>query len=287
MFVAVGHNGLRLSSRDGVAWGKPTFGKEGEVYRGVCCGAGRFVTYGSYGGLNLFAATTDGEKWETATRDARYAHYVRGIGFGEGRFVALGGDPGAVGAAKAFSLTSTDGLDWGEAHESGGKFVLRRIAFGNGLCVAVGDRGRRSVSSDGGITWNDVPNTKAVDTLIDVAFGNGLFVGVGLHGLRMSTRDGLTWSERLVGEEGEHCNSVVWTGEQFVAIGQGATYFSRDGEKWERVVNVDPPTTATFGDNVFVGSSWKGRILHSTDAITWREVQKCEQHVEAIAFGQL
>lgn len=285
MFVAVGHNGIRLTSPDGDKWSDPVLGKEGEVYRGICFGSGRYVAFGSYGGVNIFATTTDGKTWQTAQQDAKYSRYVRGIAFGKERFLALGGDPGAVGAANAFELTSTDGLKWSDIHETGAKFVLRRVAFGNDLCIGVGDRGRRAVSKDGGLTWEDTPGTKPVDTLIDVAFGNGLFVGVGLHGLRISTRDGKQWSERLVGEEGEHCNTVIWTGEKFVAIGQGASYLSPDGEKWERVPNQNAPTTATFGGKVFVGSSWKGRLLRSTDGVKWQEVLKSEHHLEAVGYG--
>jgi hypothetical protein len=285
MFIAVGHNGLRLTSPDGEKWSEPALGKEGEVYRGVCFGKDRFVAFGSYGGVNIFATTSDGKTGETAQQDAKYSRYVRGITYGQDRFLALGGDPGAVGAANAFELTSSDGLKWSDFHETGAKFVLRRAAFGNDVCIGVGDRGRRSVSKDGGLKWEDVPNTKPIDTLIDIAFGNGVFVGVGLHGLRITTRDGKVWSEPQRGEEGEHCNSIVWTGEKFVAIGQGATYFSADGEKWERTINHDAPTTATFGEKVFAGTSWKGRILFSTDALKWREVLKCEHHIEAVAYG--
>jgi photosystem II stability/assembly factor-like uncharacterized protein len=287
MFLAVGHNGLRITSSDGTKWGEPVLGKEGEVYRGVCFGDGRVVAYGSYGGVNIFAATTDGQTWQTTQHDAKYARYVRGMAYGEERFLALGGDPGAVGAANAFVLTSSDGIQWSDFHETGAKFVLRRVAYGSDVCVGVGDRGRRAVSKDGGLTWSDVPMPKAVDTLIDIAFGNGRFVGVGLHGLRMTTRDGEHWSEPQRGEEGEHCNSVVWTGERFVAIGQGATYFSQDGEAWERAINHDPPTTATFGEKLFVGSAWRGRILTSADALRWTEVRKCEFPVEAVAFGKV
>src|SRR4051812_36395355 len=105
MFIAVGHNGLRRSSADGLAWSEPQLGKEGEVYRGICAGKGRFVAFGSYGGLNIFATTQDGTTWETSQHDAKYSRYIRGIAFVNGRFLALGGDPGAVGAANAFSLT--------------------------------------------------------------------------------------------------------------------------------------------------------------------------------------
>ena len=132
-----------------------------------------------------------------------------------------------------------------------------------------------------------MPNLKPVDTLIDVAFGNGVFVGVGLHGVRTSTRDGVTWSDRLLGEEGEHINNVVWTGDRFVAVGQGATYFSADGLKWERTPNTNAPLIAVFGAGVFLGSHCRGRILRSLDAIAWEDVFQAEHHVEAIAFGQV
>src|SRR6187200_75546 len=117
MFIATGHNGLRRSSINGIDWSEPVLGKEGEVYRGACFGDGRFVAFGSYGGVNIFATTTDGKSWQTAQHDAKYARYVRGIAFGAGRFLALGGDPGAVGAANAFELTSADGLKWSDFHE--------------------------------------------------------------------------------------------------------------------------------------------------------------------------
>ena len=285
MFIAVGQQGARISSSDGVAWNEPLLGKEGEVYRGICFGAGHYVAFGTFGGNNMFASSSDGKTWSSSQQDAKYSRYIRGIGFGAGQFVAVGGDPGSVGGARGFSVISPDGAAWSKLHETEAKFVLRRIAFGNDRFVGVGDRGRRSYSTDGGIAWEDVPKPKATDTLIDIAFGNGLFVGVGLHGSRMSTRDGITWSERLVGEEGEHCNSVIWTGEKFVAVGQGGTYFSPDGEQWERVPNHDAPIAVAYGDKKFVGLNWKGRILVSADALQWREVFKCEHHFEAIAFG--
>ncbi len=305
MFVAVGHHGLRLASTDGIEWTHAQISKEGEVYRAVAFGNGRFAAVGSYGGSNIFASTGDGQMWESSTRDARYVTYLRGIGFGKGEFIGLGGDPGAVGDSRPFVMTCKDGKSWSEPTQvvatqallPGGstiqpgdkplpssKNMLRRIAYGNERFVAVGDRGRRSVSLDAK-EWTDTPNVKALDTLIDVTFGNGIFVGVGLHGLRISSEDGVKWSEKLVGEEGEHINSVVWTGDRFVAVGQGATYTSPDGIKWERAPNQNAPLIAVFGQGKFVGSNWRGRILHSTDAIAWKDVFQAPHHVEAVAFG--
>ena len=283
-FIAVGHRGLRMTSTDGTNWSHVQTGKEGETYRAVAFGNKCFSAVGSYGGANLLAMTMDGETWNTGSRDAKYVSYLRGLGFGKGMFLGLGGDPGSVGQSKPFVMMSEDGITWGEIIPIEGKNMLRRVCYGNDRFVAVGDRGRRAASPDAR-EWRDMPNVKAIDTLIDVTFGNGTFVGAGLHGLRMSSEDGITWSERLVGEEGEHINSVLWTGERFVAVGQGATYFSPDGRKWERVPNKNAPQIAVYGGQLFLGAAWRGRILTSTDAITWQESFRSEQHVEAIAVG--
>ena len=191
-----------------------------------------------------------------------------------------------VGAARPFVFTSTSGEKWDGPHDIPGKFMVRRVAFGNKLFVAVGDRGRRAASPDGH-TWTDAPEVKAIDTLVDVAFGNGVFVGVGLHGLRMVTKDGVKWTDRQMGEEGEHLNSVVWAKDKFVAVGAGATYVSADGVKWERTANENAPVTVAYGVGVFVGPRWKGRLVRSTDGIKWEEVCKSENHIQAVAFGEV
>jgi hypothetical protein len=284
LFLALGQNGQRIISSNGVDWRDPQAGKEGETWRAVTAGGGRFVGAGTFGGSNFFGATTDGVTWERSTFDGKYSRYVRGLVYHQGNFIALGGDPGTVGQAKPFALISPDGKSWGDLIELPGKFILRRFAQGNGLIVGVGDRGRRAASRDGK-EWQDAPGVKAIDTLVDVAFGAGKFVGVGLHGLRMVSEDGLTWTNKQLGEEGEHLNTILWTGEQFAAIGGVATLFSKDGITWQRVPNVDGPLTAAHGGGAYVGLNWKGRILHSTDAVKWREVYKCENNLEAVAFG--
>ena len=284
MFVAVGHDGLRLTSNDGLDWKNRQLGKEGEVYRAVAFGNDVFAAVGGFGGRNIMAATRDGTAWTTSGNDAKYVHYFRGLCFGDGRFVALGGDPGSVGSAKPFIATSADGSTWSDFQEFAGKWMIRRAAYGNGVFVGVGDRGRRARSKDA-VHWDDAPDVKPIDTLVDVAFGNGIFVGVGLHGLRTFTKDGLKWSEPLRGNEGEHINTVLRAGDRFVAIGAGATFFSADGADWERRPNRDAPVTACFGAGVFVGARWKGRLLHSKDAVSWTETYREDRHLEAVAYS--
>ncbi|HTN74011.1 MAG TPA: hypothetical protein VL096_02145 [Pirellulaceae bacterium] len=286
MFIAVGHNGLRLTSADGTSWSVAQLGKEGELFRAVAYGANRFVAVGSYGGDNITAFSTNGTTWQQGKIEAKYSKYIRGLGYGHEQFLGLGGDPGSVGDSKPFVVTSGDGDKWSDFQPVPGKHILRRIAWGNERFVAVGDRGRRATSRDG-ITWEDAAETKALDTLVDIAFGNGLFVGVGLHGLRMSSDDGLRWSPAARGNEGEHLNAILWTGERFVAIGAGQTYHSADGRNWEHAANKLAPTTAAYGHGRYVGALWKGKIVTSTDGLVWTEAYKSEHHIEALAFGKL
>ena len=285
-FAAVGHDGLRLFSADGSTWENKQTGKEGETYRGVAFGNGKCVAVGTYGGGNIFAVTVDRLTWKNTSQDGKYSRYVRGFGFGNGEFICLGGDPGSVGLSRPFIVVSKTGETWTEPLEIAGKNILRRFAYGAGLFVGVGDRGRRAVSKDAR-EWKEAPEVKAIDTLVDVAFGNGVFVGVGLHGLRMASTDGVTWTERQTGEEGEHLNSVVWAKDKFVAVGSGATYLSSDGRKWERQANENAPTVVTYGNGKFVGASWKGRLLLSEDGVKWKETLKSPLHIEAVAWGEL
>src|SRR5579872_1270879 len=243
LFAAVGHQGQRVVSADGAEWTHLQTGKEGEIYRAAAGGNGVIVAIGNFGGNNLISMTRDGGSWEQVSREGQYKNFVRGLAFGNGGFLAVGGDPGSVGSSSPFVVRSEDGLKWTDYQFISGKHILRRVAWGGDRWVGVGDRGRRSMSKDG-TEWVDAADLKATDTLVDVAFGAGKFVGVGLHGLRSVTEDGLKWTHRFPGEEGEHLNSILWTGDRFVAVGQGATYASPDGLEWTRKENRDAPLTA-------------------------------------------
>lgn len=191
-------------------------------------------------------------------------------------------------------LHSKDGKDWAERSPilDDAKVIrrdahMRRIAFGNGLAVIAGDYGARLARKEGAAMFDAVLQASAQDTLIDLAFGNGRFVGGGLHGLRMRSTDGLQWTDRTVGEEGEHINTMIFDGEQFVGIGQGATYTSPDGKTWQRMPNENAPTVATFGYGVYVGSLWPGKLLRSTDGIHWKPVFELPHHILGLGHGRL
>ena len=113
-----------------------------------------------------------------------------------------------------------------------------------------------------------------------MAFGKGVFVGVRPARSADDERGWPRWTDRQLGEEGEHLNTVLWATDQFVAVGTGATFTSADGRTWSAARTRNWPLAVAFGAGVYVGSNWRGRLLHSTDAVAWRKVHKCMQHVE-------
>lgn len=284
VFVAAGEDGLRCFSRDGQTWSNTQLGKDGQIFSSVVFGNGRCVVSAHFGGSNTSAATADGVAWQSGAYDAKYSNYIETLAFFNHRFLGIG---------VKFYMSSEDGLTWGPMRNFPDKKALfgidptlHRFAAGNGLLVGVGDFGNAIVTRDAQ-DWTFAPKNKPSNALIDIAYGNGVFVGGGMHGLRMRSADGLTWTDRAPGEEGEHINFINFDGKRFVGVGQGATYISPDGLKWERIPNRNAPTIAAFGNGIYVGALWPGKLLHSTDAIAWNVVAELPQSVACLAFGVL
>jgi hypothetical protein len=291
VFLATGEKGLRVFSTDGKTWTHLQTDRDGVLLKYACFLDGRCVAAGQYGGERVAFVTTDGVKWDSLKLPGQpYATRLDALFVSANRFHAILFEDGS----KFQAITSEDGKNWlprksilddwkvlrHDAH-------LRRVAQGNERVVLVGDYGARLSRKIDAEKFEAVQKALAKDTLIDIAFGNGVFVGGGLHGLRMRSKDGLEWTDRIVGEEGEHINSMIFDGKQFVGIGQGATYRSPDGEKWERISNNDAPTACAFGNGVYVGSLWPGKLLRSTDAIRWEQVRELPHHVLALTYGKL
>jgi hypothetical protein len=291
VFLATGENGLRVFSPDGKVWTHLATDREGVLLKYACCLDGRFLAAGQYGGDCLAFVTSDGVKWESLKLEGQpYATRLEAVFAAEKRFHAVLHEDGS----QYETVTSVDGKTWTprksildnwkllrhDAH-------LRRFAQGNDRLVLVGDYGARLSRKIDTDKFEAVPKSPAKDTLIDLAFGNGVFVGGGLHGMRMRSKDGLVWTDRTLGEEGEHINSMIFDGKQFVGVGQGATYRSPDGLKWERLPNINAPTACAFGKGVYVGSLWPGKLLRSTDAIRWEPVREFPHHILALTHGDL
>ena len=154
--------------------------------------------------------------------------------------------------------TSPDGVTWtrhGVPAGADSLFLLYKVAFGDGLWVALGSQdsgfsGMTAVSSDGGSTWtggfmnhwNASPFGNYVSA--DIAYGDGVFVVVGNASntgdwpLVQTSPDGITWTDRsspmdtfALGSPPGFAWAIDWNGSEFVVVGQGGThsgFFSAD-----------------------------------------------------------
>ncbi len=267
MFVAVGYALRRLTSPDGLTWHHEQAAPEHDqeknfLLRGVAYGQGRIVAVGGSRTSRILVSESRGREW----KDVSVEHNFLGdVAHGNGRFVA-------VGYQRA--ITSTDGYSWAKPTRLG-EVSWRRIAFGNGLFVAIGASGSSNapvgaigVSPDG-LAWQQLT---IPDGLVPhaIEFGRDRFVLVGAHGLRQSSRDGVHWEPIVRGEQHETLLDLIWTGSEFIATGGRLAYSSPDGVTWSRREFRSPSRTA-FGAGRFVGCS-AGVFSQSTDGLRWTTV---------------
>jgi hypothetical protein len=161
--------------------------------------------------------------------------------------------------------------------------ILCSVTYGNGLFVAVGNKGT-ILTSPNGTTWTESNSGTTGDlVLYSVTYGNGLFVAVGwnftsLTGTVLTSPDGSTWTTRSMGATNILC-SVTYGNSLFVAVGEGDTILtSVDGTTWTGRNSGTSGTlylcSVTYGNGLFLVVGWDtavlaGAVLISLDGSTW------------------
>src|SRR5260370_26393767 len=113
LFFAAGHQGQRIVSDDGAEWKNLQLGKEGETYRAAAAGNGVHVAVGNFGGANIIAATKDGATWDVSNREGQYKNFIRGLAFGNGGFLPIGGAAGSARSSSPVLCPSSGGAKLG------------------------------------------------------------------------------------------------------------------------------------------------------------------------------
>jgi hypothetical protein len=221
------------------------------VFRGITVtapGSGKTITIkASALSTKAVSATVTVEKtlaW-TVVQDTKFGtSNIRGIAYGNGKYVA-------VGAGKI--AASADGAAWTEVPspapatnnhwaEDGNYVDFQGITYGNGRFIAVG----YWLSGDNGNGW----------------------------GVAAVSTDGTTWTMKdkilTTGADSAHVYAIVWTGANFVAVGRwGRSATSTDGNTWTQVQVApfdyqDIFAVASGGGKVVIGGAG-GKIAFSTD----------------------
>lgn len=280
LFVAVGYGGRRMRSVDGSAW------------------------------TNDVVVDPNGGDDNTL---------FRGVGFGDGVFVAVGG------SSEGQILTTENGIDW--TTRTPASSWLGDVTFEDGVFIAAGGNGLRQRSLDLGATWID-PGPYYAGHFRGIASGGGVVVAAGHtyggndQGLIMRSTDlGATWESEIVG--GPQFGSIAYGAGRFVAVGQDGCRSSADGAAWSdcglggglgRVVfanaqfivpegggyslsadgvswmHLDAPSrgVTTFGEGLYLAIGWPDRIETSADLLSFNVVnQDTGPALTEIAFGHV
>lgn len=150
---------------------------------------------------------------------------------------------------------------------------LRKIAYGNGRFVAVGDSGSAAISTDG-INWEHV-DMNTTNWLGGICYGDGKFVAYGAQYSSYVSEDGVNWiSGSMENEYNASYSDITYGGGKFVAVGQFCTVASEDGINWVPgyLGTSDVHCGIAYGNGTFVFVGDDGNCATSTDGITW-EVQ--------------
>lgn len=242
----------------------------------VAQGGGRFVAAGPAATL----ISTNGIQWTRLTTGT--GGDVQALGFGRGRFTAVGGWPGSI-------RVSEDGVRWEDrASVETRDDILQGVGFGPDRAVAVGRLA--GAWSDDGLQWNRVAQP---GDLYAVVHAGGLWVAVGYSNEVYTSADGIDWVARYAGEFGSGVFYGVAHGNgRFVATGSGRgpensvlgfVATSVDGVEW--TAHSLPGYTGFYtptihAEGVFAtcasgfesdGSSAFVAVVTSADGVTWTQ----------------
>lgn len=244
-----------------------------------------FVGVGTWGHRGM---TVDGETWVDIINEPppdgndHTPDLLRGVGYGNGMFVAVGGD------ANGMIMSTTDGVTWDEDLYPEGTGWLGDVAYLDGIWVAVGGNGIVVRSTDGGIQWSENKERLSAAGRTIIA-AQGVFLAGADNGVLAVSTDGLTWNETT--DPGGIQFAVAYGADSFVGFasqwnGDGfdtACTTSPTGNVWSPC----PVSSASFGRPAAgqgaVVVQVDGGYAFTTDGASW-ETGK-ENFPSQLVFG--
>jgi len=214
---------------------------------------------------NCIQYSPDGITWSS----------VSVIGSWDGLAVSPDGIAVAVGSSATIVRSQDGGATW-QVQSAAVGFTgdFSRVAYGDGLWVAVGQSGEIQVSSDG-VTWIRHNIAGETNWLYGVAYGNGLWVAVGYLSIYTSP-DGISWQKQTPGTGGgvvpdAEYQDVAYGDGTFVVVGNEEIQTSTDGETWYLRYQGfgDNLKACTFGNGVWVAVGNTSAIYRSPTGILW------------------
>lgn len=168
--------------------------------------------------------------------------------------------------------TSPDALVWTPRILPAADLVIRDIAYGNGIYLAVGGFGAGAsgavVKSADTVDWVMTSSGDRSFSSSDAAYGAGKYVLVG--STILTSTDGQTF-QRIDGIA-SNLTAVTYASGGFVAVGAGGTLIrSQDGTAWSRLRSgtLKRLNAIAYGAGRWVAVGSGGEIRVSTDGLLW------------------
>jgi hypothetical protein len=190
-------------------------------------------------------------------------------------------------------LTSTDGITWTSrtfSYDYDSTVLLCSVKWTGSQFVAVGglnkgiqgEFGYDAYSTDG-ITWYGGQLT-SVGAMYSVAKGDSI-VAVGRDGIIRTSTNLSAWTTRVAGS-GNSLKSVIWTGTQFVAVGEGNGCSSPNGVTWS---GFGPNMSSNYYYSIIWTGSQYVAVGTSTstspDGTTWTDhASGTKQYLRSVAW---
>jgi hypothetical protein len=226
----------------------------------LCHGANLYVAVARDGSV---LHSRDGDHW---ARKALGPRPLRGVAYGNGRFVVVGDRSWREGTAV---YSSPDAIHW-KAEETELEVALLVITYAPSLNLFVaGGEGGALFSTPDGVKWTRRASGTGSSLTTAVAAA-GVVVVAGDRGTLLSSRDGVRWQPRASGTR-ERIEEVVHDGSRFLAVGRRVILSSADGESWSARRTELGLQGLARSPGVYV-SSERGALLHSVDGVEWDRV---------------
>lgn len=257
VFVAVGENGLVVSSKDnGTTWQK-IITDTNQSLHSITRNKDTLVAVGEDG--VIIRSDDYGKKWQIIKQEK--VKCLLSIASHYDTFLAVGCDGDIL-------KSDDNGKTWQKV-ESGTKKVLVSVANYNGIFVAVGKSGTILKSEDNGKTWQSIASTTDKNLLSIITYKD-MFVAVGENGVIVKSNDnGKHWQSTVSGTN-EHLFSIHLNNNSLVAVGnKGVIIKSKDnGISWQYTGSTTDKhyrSIASYSDN-FVIVGLDGLIERSNDS---------------------
>jgi hypothetical protein len=265
----------------------------------VTHGAGRFVAVGYEqdvrdGNLELLSfrpmlmSSADGASW-TRHDGALPQSPLQDVAFGNGVFVAVGGNLWPGTEPRPIALSSADGMTWTDIDIPTTE-PLRHVTFGGGLFVMVANDGQTFVSTDG-TTFTPAGVPTEGYRINGITFGAGRFVAWGWNQGVFVSPDSQTYTSAPIAVDEMRC--MHFFGGQFQGVGivsSGAdeqptiTSFlvsSMTGDTWSQGLGSFPCTGLAESNGVVVSGSGD-QLFRSSDGKTFTAVYSVPKRGERL-----